>query len=122
MREYGMSLKKIKIILFFMGLGLFCFTIVITSGSSYAQHRLVKPEWVMPEHYPEWFHGWGRIGYIGENEITINDMAFRLSPYAEFHTPTIPDAYKSLFSPGKLVGFLYDSESTIISLWLITME
>ena len=122
MREYRISLKWIKTITVLVGLALLFVTIAIPSGPSFAQHRLVKPEWVMPEHYPEWFHGWGRIGYIGENEITINDIAFRLSPYAEYHTPTIPDAYKSLFTPGKLVGFLFDSESTIISLWLITMD
>ncbi|MFC1820744.1 hypothetical protein ACFLZG_06650 [Thermodesulfobacteriota bacterium] len=122
MREHGISLENIKKILVLSGLALFFVAIAIPSGPGFAQHRLVKPEWVMPEHYPEGFHGWGRIGYITEDAITINDFLFRLSPYADFHTPSTTDASRRLFSPGKLVGFELDSENTIITLWLITME
>jgi len=123
MNRHRISLKTMKILLTISGLTLFLITAAIPPNNSSAQeHRLVKPEWVMPESYPEWFHGWGRIGYIDEDKIVINDFEFRLSPYVEYHTPTSAYARKALFTPGKLVGFLFNEEDEITSLWLITME
>ncbi len=113
--------KKKNIIIY-----LFALILILTSifpGSSVcSEHRRVKPEWVMPEHYPEWFHGWGRIGYFNETEIVINDMDYRLSPEAKFHTPDHIVASRYEFTAGKLAGFLFNDDGEIISLWMITMK
>ena len=122
MEEYRISQKGIKAILALVCFSLFFVSIASPSSLCFAEHRLVKPEWVMPKHYPEWFHGWGRIGYISETEIVINDFSFPLSPYANFHTPDTPNASRRVFVPGKLAGFLFDSEDVIVSVWLITMD
>ena len=116
--------KKTKRLTAIAGLALLIITLAIpVFQASAQQHRLVKPEWVMPEGYPEWFHGWGRIGYIGDDKIVINDFEFTLSPRVDYHTPTSPSyAYKDLFVPGVLAGFLFNSQNEIISLWMITME
>ena len=95
---------------------------VFPTAPVFGEPRLVKPEWVMPKNYPEWFHGWGRIGYIGDEELVINDMSYPLSPSAEFHTPDNFHASRYLFEPGKLVGFLFNDENVITSVWLITMK
>ena len=96
---------------------------IISPGTSVSgEYRLVKPEWVMPAHYPEWFHGWGRIGYIEGNEIVINDMDYRLSNSVKFHTPQYDLASRYDFSVGKLAGFLFDENGEIVSLWLITKK
>jgi hypothetical protein len=90
-----------------------------TFDKSYAQRYLVKPEWLMPKHYPEGFHGWGRIGYIDSKEIVINDMNYRLSPFIEYNSPQRLNDSIYLFKVGKEVGFLLDDKGEIDTLWLI---
>ena len=122
MKRYRILLKEMKIMLALTGLILFVILFSVPPDCSSADRELFRPEWIMPEGYPEWFHGWGRIGYIGEDEISINDIHLRLSPFVTYHTPTENYARKDLFTKGKLVGFLFNEENEIISLWLITME
>ena len=120
MREYNKGIFRKKARLFSL-LIVFTCSISVFLSIAHAQ-KLVKPEWVMPDHYPEYFHGWGRIGYIDSKEIVINDIAFRLSPYIEYHSPdTLRDSVY-LFKVGKLAGFLFDEAGEIDSLWLIDME
>ena len=122
MTEYIKRHKKTKIILLSLFSAIFLLISTLPVSPVFSEYRLVKPEWVMPQHYPEWFHGWGRIGYFEGNELVINDMDYRVSPHATFHTPDNDYATRYIFTTGKLAGFLFDSNGEIISLWLITME
>ena len=114
--------KTLKILLMSLFFTAFLLTSVLPVSQVFSERRLVKPEWVMPGNYPEWFHGWGRIGYFEGNELVINDMDYRVSPHATFHTPDDDYASRYIFTPGKLAGFLFDKDDKIISVWLITME
>jgi hypothetical protein len=122
MMTYVKGLKKIKILLMSLFLTVFLLSSMLPVSQVFSERRLVKPEWVMPEHYPKWFHGWGRIGYFEGNELVINDFDYRVSPHATFHTPDDNYANRYIFTPGKLAGFLFDKDDIIISVWLITME
>ena len=122
MTEHIKLPKKVKIIFLSLFFAIFLLTFTLPVSQVFSEHRLVKPEWVMPQHYPEWFHGWGRIGYFEGNELVINDMDYKVSPHATFHTPDDDYATRYIFTPGKIAGFLFDSNNEIISLWLITME
>lgn len=113
-----MSLKMTKTILICIGLALFFANAVIPSGISHAQ-RGVKPEVVLPKNYPNGFDGFGRIDRIAKNEVVIDDTLIPLASYVLYHTPEEMDAPSYLFVPGKLVGFMKNSENAIESLWLI---
>jgi hypothetical protein len=87
--------------------------------------RKVKPEWMMPDFYPaDGFDGMGLIDDIAVNDgiVVINDSGFKLSPYAEYHTPTYKNAPGALFKKGDKVGYILDSEKKITSMWLIVIE
>jgi len=122
MTKYIKYPKRIRTILLSFFALMFLSITILPVSQVFSERRLVKPEWVMPESYPDWFHGWGRIGYFEENELVINDMDYRVSPRATFHTPDNPHASRYIFTKGKIAGFLFDSNDEIISLWLITME
>ena len=122
MLNYIKRFKKMRILLLSLFFTIFTLTAALPVSPVFSERRLVKPEWVMPENYPKWFHGWGRIGYFEGNELVINDMDYRVSPRATFHTPDNDYASRYLFKTGELAGFLFDANDEIISLWLITME
>ena len=94
--------------------------IVCPAGISCAEGR-VKPEWSLPKHYPDGFDGYGLVHRIDvdENEVVIDDRLMRLSPYASYHTPAESDVSSALFSSGNVVGFIIDSDLSIISIWLL---
>jgi len=73
----------------------------------------------VPDHYPDTFEAIGTIDRITNDEIVIGDTLYRLSPSVTYHTPTIEDASKHLFSVGSLVGFLINNKREVTSLWLI---
>jgi hypothetical protein len=75
--------------------------------------------WAVPEYYPDRFDGTGRIGRITVDEIVINDSLYRLSPNAEFATPTRQHALRAWFQVGNRVGYITNTKHEIISLWLI---
>ena len=81
--------------------------------------KWVKPEMVLPDHYPYGFHGMGEIGRIGERDIVIDDAHFELSPDVEYHTLNIENASKAFFRPGMRVGYIIVHEKVIESIWLI---
>ena len=113
-----MSLNTTKISFICIGLALFLANTAVPSSISYAQ-RQVKPEVVLPKHYPNGFDGFGRIDRIATDEVVIDDTLIPLSPYISYHTPEEKDAPSYLFVPGSLVGFIKNSENAIESLWLI---
>ena len=121
-RWIGLMITLI-IVLICIGLAFLLIGFVIPSDVCYAKRR-VKPEWVMPEHYPDGFDGIGRINRIlvEKGEVVIDEDSIRLSPYAEYHTPTEMNVSSYLFGPGKLVGFIIGLEKEIISMWLIEMD
>ena len=115
------TLKNKKNIFISLFSAVFILITIFPGYPVYSEHSKVKPEWVMPKHYPEWFNGWGRVGYLEGNEIVINDMDYRLAPSVTYHTPDrINSRYE--FNTGKLVGFLFNDNDEIVSLWLITMK
>ena len=73
----------------------------------------------MPEYYPDRFSGTGRINRIAMDEVVIDDSLYRLSPYAEYATPTDRHALRAWFQVGNRVGYITNEKHEIISLWLI---
>ena len=86
--------------------------------ATYAQEHGEKAR-ALPEHYPDKFNGTGRIDRITVDQIVINDTLYRLSPNAEFATPTRKHASTSSFRVGNRVGYITNENREIISLWLI---
>jgi hypothetical protein len=87
--------------------------------------RKVKPEWKMPDFYPaDGFDGMGLIDDIAVSDgiVVINDSGLKLSPYAEYHTPTYKNAPGALFKKGDKIGYILDSDKNITSMWLIIIE
>lgn len=112
------SYKRTKLIFAFTLLALGFVTQAVPSGLSFAEGR-VKPEIVLPQHYPNGFDGYGLLQRIGGREVVIDDQLLKLSPSIKYHTPTSISASGAYFRPGVIVGFLRNSENEIISLWLI---
>jgi hypothetical protein len=81
--------------------------------------KWVKPEMVLPDHYPYGFSGMGEIGRVGERDIVIDDGHFELSPDVTFHTLHTKNASKAFFQPGMRVGYIISHEKVIESVWLI---
>ena len=115
------SLKRVRNVILAVGITLCIAGLVIPSDPSFAQRRQ-KPEWVMPAHYPEWFHGFGRIGLITAERVVINDFDFRFSTYVEFHSPEEKNVSRYLFTVGKMVGFLLNENKEITSMWLLGIK
>jgi hypothetical protein len=78
-----------------------------------------KGEWVLPAHYPDGFHGWGRIDRLGADEIVIDDNLYPLSPSVTYNTASGSNVRASGFRIGDTVGYLEDANGLIISLWRI---
>jgi hypothetical protein len=112
------SNKKTKLISALTLLAVSFVTQAMPSGLSFAQER-VKPEIVLPQHFPNGFDGYGLLQRIGDGEVVIDDQLLKLSPIIEYHTPISMNASRAYFRPGVLVGFLRNSENEIVSLWLI---
>ena len=115
------SIGVLRKMILSVGIALCIVGLVTSSNPCFAQ-RLYKPELVLPSNYPEWFHGFGRIGLITEDRVVINDFNFRLSPYVKFHTPTEQNVSRAKFKPRMMVGFLFDVAGEITSMWLLKMK
>lgn len=84
-----------------------------------AGDRKIKGEWILPEHYPEGFDGYGHVNRIDTEEVVIDDALMRLLPSVNYTTPENTVAYMADFAEGDLVGYLTNSKKEIVSLWLI---
>jgi len=113
-----MTIRTIATRLSCVGLALFFLSAALPSGLAHAQQR-VKPEVVLPKHYPDGFDGLGRIERISETEVVIDDTLYRFAPRAEFSTPERSNVSLYTFKPGAKVGFMKSGKKQIISLWLI---
>ena len=109
---------KIKQIVAAIGLALMVVGICIPVSVSGADRR-VKGEWILPEHFPKGFDGYGHINRITAEEVVIDDSLLKISPSATYATSISVMASSGDFGEGDLVGYLIDSEREIISLWLI---
>jgi hypothetical protein len=111
--------KKNMHVLYSVGLLCFVVGLVLCAASvGYAQDRY-KGEWILPEHYPDGFNGWGRIDRLGADEIVIDDTLYPLSPSVMYNIATSSNVRASLFRVGDTVGYLEDANGLIISLWRI---
>ena len=104
-----------------MGVVLILMSLVFQSDMIYGQDR-VKPEWIMPRHYPNGFHGMGCIDRITEDQLVIDEHLLKLTHNVTYNTPTEEDASSAFFSPGKMVGYILNADNAIVSLWLIERE
>ncbi|MEJ2725777.1 MAG: hypothetical protein P8175_14265 [Deltaproteobacteria bacterium] len=111
-------LGKIKQVLICTGLALCLVAGDIPLTPCHAQ-GLVKPEVVLPKHYPKGFNGYGRIDAIDTDLVVIDDAAYRLSPTVTYNTPESANALMTDFRPGVLAGFLTNAQNEILSLWLL---
>ncbi len=109
---------RIKQIIVGLGLALIVAGICIPATAG-AGGQKVKGEWILPEHYPKGFDGYGYINRIAAKEVVIDDSIFRLSPAATYTTLSSVIAGSADFGDGDLVGYLTKSEQEITSLWLI---
>jgi hypothetical protein len=118
-----MFARRITRILICTGLAIFLISIAIPPSVGLAQGK-VKPEWVMPKHYPNGFDGMGRIDSISEDrgEIVIDERILRLSSLVEYHTPMASNVSSALFGPGSYIGYMINADRQITSIWLIEME
>jgi hypothetical protein len=110
--------KRMARTLVFVGLALCFVCSAFTPGFSQEQTKF-KGEWVLPKDYPDGFDGWGHINRIADEEIVIDEMLYRLSPFVTFHWPPGVTRSRSKFKEGALIGFLKNPGDEITSLWLI---
>jgi len=113
-----MPLGTMRRVLLCMGLALFLAVLVMPPGPGHAR-TFKKPEVRLPGGYPPGFHGFGYLDRISAGDIVIEDRLLVLSPAPVFNTPQERNTTAEAFQPGKLVGYLLDSEDRILSLWLI---
>ncbi len=109
---------RIKQIIVGIALTLVVAGICIPAGAG-AGERKVKGEWILPEHYPAGFDGYGYINRIAAEEVVIDESLIRLSPAVTYTTLISVLAASGDFADGDLVAYLTNSEQEIISLWLI---
>ena len=96
-------------------------SMAILPANLFAEGR-VKPEWVMPRHYPHGFHEMGVIDRITDEQVVIDEQLMKLALSVEYNTPTEKNTSKEFFKPGKRVGYLLNSRNEIRSMWLIERE
>ena len=113
--------RKIRQLLTGVVLALCLLNMAIPPAAVFGEGR-VKPEWVMPRHYPYGFHGMGHIDRITEKQVVIDEHMIKLSPDVEYNTPSEENTSSDLFKPGKRVGYLLNSRNEIRSMWLIERE
>ena len=113
-----MRIRKTAKKLSCVGMVLLFFGAALPSEPGHAQQR-VKPEVVLPAHYPDGFDGLGHIERISETEVVIDDTLYKFAPHAEFNTPQRNNVSLYTFRPGAKVGFMKSGKKQVTSLWLI---
>ena len=115
-----MTLRRKRQFLITLGLGLVLGLVVVATLPDIA-YGGERKEWsgVLPKYYPKRFNGMGYIDRITSNKIEIDDVGYKLSRHASYHTPKVFDASRGWFGVGKRVGFITNSKGKIESLWLI---
>ncbi len=114
-KAYGVRRRMVA---FWIALAVASIGIVMGTPAGYAQNK-VKPEVLLPKHYPDGFDGWGRLDSLGAAEVVIDDQVMTLAPDIKYHTPQEMDASPAFFPPGCMVGYMVNNKEEVISLWLI---
>ena len=108
-----------QLLIICMGLAIFVGGLFIPATVS-AEDQKVKPERIMPKHYPPGgFDGFGHIYRISKEEVVIDDRFFKLARWVKYVTPNDNITSRSDFEVGDLVGYLENSDREINSMWLI---
>ena len=102
-----------------LGLALVFVLSAVPVDYSYAQGRVMREDWKVPNFYPKGFDGFGKIEKIEDDGIIISDSSFKFAPGARFATPRDRNAGIYAFSVGDTVAYLLDKDSEIASLWYI---
>jgi predicted PurR-regulated permease PerM len=110
-----MRSAKTSYVLLKIGLVLLLIVILLPTVLGSARQSAKK----LPAHYPETFSGQGCIDQIAAQAVVINDRLYKLSADVTFNTLKMQAASRSWFRPGRLVGFVINSENEIESLWYI---
>jgi hypothetical protein len=98
-----------------IGFILLCAGLLIPAAAAWAQDGAFK----LPDFYPENFSGYGCIDSINGDGVVIDDRLMRFSLAATYHTPNRPTASWLLFEPGYMVGYIWNDDEKIESLWYI---
>jgi hypothetical protein len=112
--------KRAKhVLIIFIGLAIFLGGLYAPASVKCEEQKVI-PEWIMPKHYPpDGFDGYGYIDRISKEEVVIDDDLFKLARSAIYVTPTNEMSSHSNFGPGDVIGYLYNSDREINSIWLI---
>jgi hypothetical protein len=102
-----------------LGLALVFVLSAVPVDYSYAQGRVMREDWKVPNFYPKGFDGYGRIDQIGEDIIVLSDTSYVFAPGARFATPRDRSAFIQDFSVGDTVAYLLNQDGEITSLWFI---
>ena len=86
-------------------------------GNGFARGK--KGEWKLPAHYPDGFDGYGCLMKITQSKVVIDDSQKKLSPEVTFHTPDGNNMPREYITANSIVGYMLDSSSRIVSLWLV---
>ena len=116
-KSIKMFFRRVTAGLLSIGLMLFFGTVVLPTAAS--AQGASEEAIVLPGFYPDKFDDTGHIDRLTEHEIVIDDSLRKLSPYAEYATPTQRHVTIASFKVGDHVGYITDSKRRIISLWLI---
>lgn len=112
-RHHGVNLILAGFTLALIVVGVCC-----PAGAGAGEQKIMG-EWILPEHYPKGFDGYGYINRLAADEAVIDEALFRLSPRVTYTTLISVMAVSQDFTEGDLVGYITNSEQEIVSLWLI---
>ena len=92
----------------------FCLLIILTT-IAVADEKPVHPG------YPFVFDITGKIDRIGDDQIVIDDVLFKLTSVTTYHAPDTIFMKPSLFKVGNVVAVILKDQNTreIISVWLL---
>lgn len=69
--------------------------------------------------YPERFDGAGRLFSISEKSIVIDDVTYYLADSVSYNRPGVIGGSSSAFRPGVYLGYIFNSDGKIVSMWII---
>ena len=91
----------------------------VPGNFSYAQGRIMREEWKLPDFYPQGFDGYGKIEKIEADNVVIGDTTWKFSRGIKFATPRDRNTGIHAFSEGDTVAYLLNAKREITSLWYI---
>jgi hypothetical protein len=105
-----------------LGLALVFVLTAVPGNFSYAQDRFMREDWKVPDFYPKWFNGYGKIDKIEEDIVILSDTSYEFAPGVRFTTPSDRSARIDDFTIGDTAAFLLNQDGEITSLWFIEFQ